>query len=299
MVAETLAVDICICTYRRPHLKKTLESLREIDLPQCMTVRILVADNDAEPSARSIIDGVNLPFEIIYLHAPARNISIARNACLDASDAEFVAWIDDDEVVDPGWLLNLSETLRQEGYDAVFGPAIAVYPADAPRHIAEGDFHSNRPVLRHGEVRTGHTCNAMVDMRRAATRVLRFNVKKGRTGGEDTDYFHRLWRTGARMGICSTAEVYEDVTPTRLSSDWLMRRSFNSGHVFGELSRQDARLWALPQLVLAALLKAGYCLVRALASAGVATRRLWWLRRGVMHLGVMAGLVKLTPKTQY
>ncbi len=296
---DPLRIDICICTFRRPHLAKTLDSLREVNLPNRSVVRVLVADNDTEPSARPIIEKTELPFEITFIHAPARNISIARNACLEASEADLVAWIDDDEVVDADWLLNLYEALHAKGYGAVFGPAIAIYPPDAPKHMSKGDFHSNRPVLRHGEVRTGHTCNALVDMRPAATRALRFDIAKGRTGGEDTDYFHRLWQTGVRLGICETAQVFEEVAPSRLTPGWLMRRSFNAGHVFGELSRREARLWALPKLLVLAMMKAAYCLILALVSAGYATRRLWWLRRGVMHLGVMAGLVRLTPKTQY
>lgn len=292
-------IDICICTYRRPHLAKTLTSLSEIERPDGTVVQVRVADNDAEPSARPIIDTCATSLPVAYVHAPARNISIARNACLDSSDAEFVAWLDDDEIVDKAWLRHLFETLMSKKYDAVFGPAIAVYPHDAPNHIANGDFHSNRPVERHGEVRTGHTCNALVDMRRVSTRALRFDVAKGRTGGEDTDYFHRLWKTGSQFGICDNAKVYEDVAQARLRPGWLMRRSFNAGHVFGELSRRDARLWALPKLILLALIKALYCLLRALASACFATSRLWWLRRCVMHLGVMAGLARITPKTQY
>ena len=295
---DTAKIDICICTYRRPQLEATLKSLRGVDIPDGTTLRVLVADNDTEPSARAIIETLNLPFEIKYIHAPARNISIARNACLEASDADFVAWIDDDETAGTLWLERLYDTLRREGFDAVFGPAVAVYPLDAPRHMVHDDFHSNRPVLRNGEVRTGHTCNALVDMRKVSTRALRFDIAKGRTGGEDTDYFHRLWRGGGALGICAAARVYENVAPSRLSAGWLFRRSFNAGHIFGELSRREAPLWEVPLLFLMAVMKAAYCLFWALLSAGRAAR-IWWLRRGVMHLGVTAGLAKLTPKPQY
>lgn len=297
---EHPSIDICICTYRRPHLAKTLNSLRDIQVPDGARVRVIVADNDTEPSATRLIEAHrDLPFEIVYVHAPARNISIARNACLASTSADYVAWIDDDETVDPNWLTQLYDAMRSGGYDAVFGPAIAVYPPDAPDHISKGDFHSNRPVRRQGEVRTGHTCNALVDMRKPATRNLRFDIAKGRTGGEDTDYFHRLWRSGAKLGISDAAQVFEEVAPARMRPGWLIRRSFNAGHIFGELSRRDARTLALPRMVCLALLKAAYCLFVAIISFGFATKRLWWLRRAVMHLGVMAGLVRLTPKAQY
>jgi hypothetical protein len=39
----------------------------------------------------------DLSLDCLYVHAPARNISIARNACLDAADAPLIAFIDDDE----------------------------------------------------------------------------------------------------------------------------------------------------------------------------------------------------------
>ncbi len=294
------SIDICICTYRRAHLARTLKSLAEMDVPPFADIRVLVADNDTAPTAKSIVEAhQDLPFDVVYIHAPARNISIARNALLDGSAANLVAWIDDDETVERTWLTCLFEALQRDQFTAVFGPAIAVYPPDAPPHLRDGDFHSNRPVRRNGEVRTGHTCNALVDMRDPIVRALRFDLAKGRTGGEDTDYFHRLWREGARMGIADKAEVFEDVVPARLRIGWIIRRSFNSGHIFGELSRGDASLLALPRLVMTALAKTMYCLVVAGLNLGFATRRLWWLRRGAMHMGVLAGLVRLRAKPQY
>ena len=294
------SIDICVCTFRRPHLATTLESLAQLVLPKAIEARIIVADNDASPSAMALVaEYQNAPVPVYYIHAPEQNISVARNACLDQATGDFVAWIDDDETADPAWLARLFDTLRDGGYDAVFGPAVAIYPPDAPAHIVRCDFHSNRPVTRQGEVRTGHTCNALVDMRKTATRSLRFDVAKGRTGGEDTDYFHRLWAMGGKLGICETAQVYEKVAAGRLRLGWLIRRSFNSGHIFGELSRRGAAVTAVIGLILAALLKATYCFAAALINGASAMKRLWWARRGVMHLGVIAGLVRIRPKAQY
>lgn len=299
-MTQNIRIDICICTYRRPHLATTLKSLARLERPQATRIRILVADNDASPSAYSLVQECREgPFPIQYIHAPERNISIARNACLNHATGDLIAWIDDDEIADPQWLVRLLDTLQKGGYDAVFGPAVAIYPSDTPDHIVSGDFHSNRPVVRYGEVRTGHTCNAIVDMRKPATRALRFDVAMGRIGGEDTDYFHRLWATGSKFGICETALVFEKVTVNRLQLGWLIRRSYNSGHVFGELSRRGAAKISVLGFAFAAILKATYCFTIALANVASAVKRLWWMRRGVMHLGVIAGLMQIRPKAQY
>ena len=221
-MANQKSIDICVCTYRRPHLDKTLQSLMRLEVPNGTQVRVVVADNDTTPSASSVVERYReSAFPIQYIHAPERNISVARNACLDHAKGDFMVWIDDDEIADQLWLVQLYDTVRAGGYDAVFGPAVAVYPTGTPEHIVNGDFHSNRPVLRQGEVQTGHTCNAIVDMRNLATRALRFDVAKGRTGGEDTDYFHRLWTAGGSLGISESALVYEEVAAGRLRFGWL------------------------------------------------------------------------------
>ena len=94
-------VDVCVCTFRRPSVARLLASLASQDLPAATHLRVIVADNDDIPSARETVMRAfaDLGLEGVYLHAPARNISIARNACLNAARATLVAFIDDDEVV--------------------------------------------------------------------------------------------------------------------------------------------------------------------------------------------------------
>ena len=85
-------IDICVCTFRGRELEPTLRSLGELVLPPDATVRIIVADNDTQPErarrwsrrcARSCRS------RSVYVHCPAGNISIARNACLDSSSRRF------------------------------------------------------------------------------------------------------------------------------------------------------------------------------------------------------------------
>ena len=93
------SIDIGVCTFRRAELADTLRSLAAMDMPSGFDVSVIIADNDDTPSARDLVTALSreLTLPIHYRHAPARNISIARNACLDASTADFVAFIDDDE----------------------------------------------------------------------------------------------------------------------------------------------------------------------------------------------------------
>ena len=284
-------VDVCICTFRRPAVVAAMASVAAQDLPEGTRLRIVVVDNDEVPSAKARVDafGQDAAVAVAYVHAPARNISVARNAGIAAAraaGADFLAFLDDDEEAAKGWLMLLLARAEETGADAVFGPALAIYPTDAPRWIVACDLHSNLPQSRGGQVETGHSCNALIRMATLPA-GLEFRPELGRSGGEDTDFFFRLHRAGRRFAIADTALVTEAVVPQRLRLGWLVERRFAEG-------RHYAGAAALPRAtaVAAGLAKAAACLPPALLSVGRPERAAFWGLRGVFHLGVAAGAVR-------
>lgn len=283
---RAVRIDVLICTFRRPSVEETLRSVDAQHLPDDISVRAIVADNDDKPSAAERIAGVAAAMKtpVVYVHAPARNISLARNACLDRADGGFVAFIDDDEEAAPDWLAALYRSATQGGFDAVFGPALARYDAAAPNWIRAHDYHSNRPLRRGGEVLTGHTCNALLAWRGGRFQKERFLLEKGRSGGEDTEFFFRLWRAGARFGICENALVHENVDAARLNFDWVRRRKFRAGQTYGRHSPRAPT--AAAGLIAGSLAKMAVCGVMAALSAFSRTEQRYWILRGIFHYGV-------------
>lgn len=292
-------VAITMCTFRRSEVAETLRSLFAQRLPEGLTLRIIVADNDETPSGRDAVEKAaeEAPWPVTYLHAPARNISIARNAGLDAAgDADWIAFLDDDEIAEPDWLARLLECTAQSGADAVFGPSIADYGPEAPAWIRAGDYHSNLPATNAGAVITGHTCNALLRWRGTAWRDRRFDPARGRSGGEDTAYFLALHRQGARFAICPEAIVREAVAAHRLSFRWIARRKYRSGQSFASSAQGlPARL----RLAATACGKAVLCGAVALATVPSRPRRNYWALRGMLHLGVVAGCLNLAQSAHY
>jgi succinoglycan biosynthesis protein ExoM len=139
-------IDIGVCTYRRASLDEALLSLAVLTVPDGTKLRIVVADNDTVPSAQARVDGLRstIPHEIAYVHCPASNISIARNACLENATGDFLAFIDDDEDASEEWLVELLATANDTRADVVLGPVRSVYSETAPAWMREGDFHSTR-----------------------------------------------------------------------------------------------------------------------------------------------------------
>jgi len=294
-------IDVGVCTYRRPAVAEAIASLARQTLPARVALRVIVADNDETPEAeRRIRDaGESAGIELSYVHAPARNISIARNACLDAASAEWLAFLDDDETASQGWLAALLAEAEGGGWDAALGPVKAVYGPEAPAWLARGDFHSTVPVRVNGRIFKGYAGNVLLRRRAILERGLRFDERLGRQGGEDDDFFYRLTDAGGTIGYAPDAVAFERVPPGRASFKWLMTRSFRRGQSHGaRLSARHRGAARIAQIGLATA-KGGACLAGAAASVFSAPDRSRWLLRGSLHAGAAARLAGLRELELY
>jgi succinoglycan biosynthesis protein ExoM len=290
-------VDVCVCTFQRPQVVDLLASLAKQALPEGWRLRVIVADNDETPSAKETVirSFTDQGLDGTYVHAPARNISIARNACLDAVTAPFAAFIDDDEIARPDWLVNLIHRLKATGAGVVFGRVAAVYAPEAPRWAVNGDLHSTEAFFRNGRIEGGYTCNVL--FRREAVGDLRFDPEFGRSGGEDTIFFGALARNGVHTAYAYNAVVEEPVAAARATLDWLSRRAFRSGQSHSIVLRTNGENRAI--MLAKSVLKIGFCV-----AAGVVT--VWsavlWRKaavRGMFHAGVLSGILGRKPLQIY
>jgi succinoglycan biosynthesis protein ExoM len=291
-------IIIGICTFRRAAIAETLASLAVLDMPR-QSVSILVADNDDHPTAAEAVARVasTHPLTIRYIHAPARNISVARNAILVAAldaGARYLAFLDDDETASPGWLAGLLAKLSASGMAAVVGPVCAAYSPGAPGWMQRGAVHDIRPELdAKGTVREAYTSNVLLDLANPALRSLRFDPARGRTGGEDTAFFRALKAAGEHIGFAPDAVVHEMVPPDRAKLSWLLRRRYRMGQTHAGLI-MEGRGWRRRSAAIAlAAAKALACLGLAGLHAFDPLRRNLALTRGALHTGAVAELIGL------
>jgi succinoglycan biosynthesis protein ExoM len=224
--------------------------------------------------------------------------------CISSTSAELIAFIDDDEVAAAGWLSALMATLDEVAADIVFGPVVAVYDDAAPAWLRRADLHSIKPVIgAEGIIKTGYTSNVL--LKRAVLQAspgLRFAEALGRSGGEDTLFFHDLYEAGARMAFSPGAVVTENVPPDRGQMSWLVRRAFRMGQTHARILNKgmiagkfSVRLAAIGL----AAAKSAICLGGALLGPGLAGG---WRRqcfRAAMHAGVVAKLFGLRDVSLY
>lgn len=302
-MSNRISIDICVCTFRRDHIVLTLDSLAKLDISPDWDVRIIVADNDDTRSAEEKILEISssIPFPVVYIHAPARNISIARNACLDATKADYVAFIDDDEIAPAHWLKELIQTAHTEKSDVVLGPVDPVFGENFPSWMTEGQFHATRPVWVNGRIITGYTCNLLLDLRSPAFQNLRFRPELGRTGGEDTVFLSTLSGRGGKIAYAEQALLTEPVPQSRASLSWLMKRRFRSGqtHAILILEKQSDSLSTRIKNIIIASAKFAICMAMAIIYLPMPVKRISWLLRGCIHCGVIARLTGKKELVQY
>ena len=228
-----MRIAVAIASVGRPTLAATLATLAAQRLPDGAALDVIVADDGPPGAVEAITRAAPLPVRVVP--AGARNIALTRNASLAAArDAEWIAFIDDDEEADPDWLADLLATASRHGADVVFGPVEPIYPPDAPRWAVRAGLYTRRHGSDGRAVATGNTGNALV--RASALGEMRFDPRYGRTGGEDTDLFARLGRTGARMVAAERGAVRERVPPELLRLDHLAVRYTRGGHSYARIA---------------------------------------------------------------
>lgn len=237
----TTQIAICVGTCRRPEgLRELLASLCRIERRRSWQLELRVVENDDRPRAQALVETIALVFPgaVRYALERERNVARVRNRAVDMGPADLVAFVDDDEVVDPRWLVELVETYETQRADAVFGPVRRTLPEQAPDWIRRGGFfHGEEPA---GELpwQAARTGNALVDGRWFYAEGFRFDVDYGRSGGEDAHLFARLQQAGARLVANPLAVVAEPVEPNRLAFGWLWRRTWRSAETYHRITHE-------------------------------------------------------------
>lgn len=237
---ETMAFRtvLGLATYLRPQmLRETLKSLIALELNESWELILVLVDNDKEESARQVFEEMKpqLGFSSKYIVQQERGIVNTRNSVLDEAinlNAEYIAFIDDDEVVPPEWFRLLSENLIKYNADVAQGSCKRVLPENAPYWIEKGRFFNPRNYPT-GKVRkSASTNNVLFNIRLIKEMNLRFHPYLNLTGSSDSFFFSEAHSKGAKIVWVEEAYVKETVPHSRANFKWIVKRAYRSGNSF-------------------------------------------------------------------
>lgn len=230
------SVTVAMATYQRPDdvavvLPLLVEQACSVTERTGIDIDVLVVDNDPSQGARHVVvehAGAR------YVAEPEPGISAARNRALTESNrSDLLAFIDDDERPEPGWLSALLETWRRTQAAAVAGPVRTEFTGRLHPWIASGGFLSrgHRTSLCTGdEISQAATNNLLLDLRQVRATGLQFDVHFGLSGGGDSLFTRALTAAGGRIVWCAEAVVTERIRADRLNVRWMLARALRYGN---------------------------------------------------------------------
>jgi succinoglycan biosynthesis protein ExoM len=233
-------IAICVATCGRPEtLLRLVVSLAGLEVPAGYRLDLRIVNNLPETPIPQAVHAALGRFPGTYrlLAEPERNIALVRNRAVDLGPAALVAFVDDDEIVEPNWLCDLVEALAGLSAAAVFGPVERVLPVEAPRWLRRGRFLEDGPRDQDLSWNMARTGNALVSGEWFYEHGLRFDPDFGRSGGEDAHLFGRIQALGGRLVSTDNARVHESYSPARARFRWLWLRAWNCGEIYERLCR--------------------------------------------------------------
>lgn len=239
----TNRIVVAVLTYRRPDdLTAVLGDLVE-QAAAVPGAEVLVVDNDPAGGAASVVEPW-LSSTVRYVHEPTPGIAAGRNrAIAEASDADALVYIDDDERPVGEWLSILVGHWRGSRVQAVVGPVLSAFSEPPPAWITAGRFFSHARRATGTRVSAAATNNLLLDMAYVTSVGLRFDEEFSLTGGSDTLFTRQLVASGGTIEWCDEAQVVEIVPASRATRTWVLRRAYRSGNSW---ARTSVRLAAGP-----------------------------------------------------
>ena len=146
-------------------------------------------------------------------------------------DADFVAFLDDDEIACREWLAELLRVQRSTGADVVTGTVLPAFEVDPPTWMVDGGFFERRRYPTGHRLPYARTSNVLIAAPViAAAGPAPFAEALALNGGDDTHFFMRAHDQGFSIVWADDAVVHETIPASRLSARWLLMREYRRGN---------------------------------------------------------------------
>lgn len=239
-----IRLSLIIATYNRAEqLMTTLASVANQSAEAASWECIVVDNNSKDNTAQRVEEfQKNHPsLNIIYHFESNQGLSHARNAGIERSQGDIVAFIDDDERIVPDFISAYIELFDNHA-DAMSagGKIIAEYPSGRPQWMSRYteqpianpmDYGDKIRLFPKGKIPGGGN---MAMRRDIFNNIGLFDTSLGRTGkkligGEESDLFERMAKANMACYYVPRAVMYHIIPAEKLCDDYFDRLSYNIG----------------------------------------------------------------------
>lgn len=248
-----MKISVILCTYNRCRsLEKALSSVAGSVLPESVEWEVLVVDNNSNDETRQTVEifCLRYPGRFRYLFEAQPGKSHALNYGIREARGDVLAFMDDDVVVEPNWLQNLTAVLHSREWAGTGGRILPEQDFIPPRWLSvEGryalapfalfDLGSKAQELTESPFGTNMAFRKDVFLKHGNFRTDLGPRPGSEIRNEDTEFGARLLSAGERLWYEPAAVVYHAVLDSRVQKDYLLKWWFDK-------SRADIREQGIP-----------------------------------------------------
>lgn len=292
----SLHLTIGLCTYKRPQLIATIESIIKSEFSQPTKVTILVVDNDKHCSAKHAVENVELPYnmEITYTVEDKKGISNVRNKVLLETVTEWLLFVDDDEVVSKCWLQSYIDLILDKNitFDASIGPVVTIYPEYVDETIKNSKILDRNKFNHLENISHGATNNCLLNTNFIRKHSICFHGSFNLTGAEDSDFFEQIMIKGGKLVWNEKAVVMEPLSQERSNKDWVRNRLYCNGVNYSRRIRFRYGARSIPKLLVGGICYFVINLTKLLINFPNPSERLKFQCETLRGVGRLRGLIK-------
>lgn len=232
-------VTVAIPTYNRAAiLRQTLATLAQQDLPATEWELLVIDNASTDDTAAAVAEFAGSIPPPRYLLEREQGLNHARNRAIAEARGEVLLFGDDDILVRPDWVRQMSAPLLADTggkIGALGGEVIPVFPQGVPEYVKT--WH--RPLrfsAELGPVGGRHSpMGANLAFRRAVFAehgVFRADLdRKGGSllSGGDSEMIQRLRKAGLEIWFAPAAEVQHQMPANRTAFRYVARHAFDNG----------------------------------------------------------------------
>jgi glycosyltransferase involved in cell wall biosynthesis len=278
-----MTLDIVIPTHNRAELlSRLLSSIRAARIPDGMSVRTIIVDNNSKDATRAVIKQTQTvwPGSLEYRFEPIQSKSVALNLGLSIVHADVVGMLDDDEEIHPEWIAVVGRMFEDPTVDFISGPYLPRWGAPAPAWLPRGFpavigwMEEGSRTLEYGRHYNGVMMGGNAVVRTAIGRSVGwYDTSLGRigsrAGSEDVDFFERLLRAGCKGYYVPELAIYHYIPAYRLTKryhrEWCFHRSVAQAELDALRRQPVTYLLGIPRYMIGTAVRSFGALAKAIA----------------------------------
>lgn len=216
-------------------LELCLRSLARLKFPK-EKYEIILVDNNPENPKRIPISGKKGVPKLKTVFEETAGLARSRNRGIDESSGEFIAFIDDDALIDENYLSAAQMAIGKHPEISIFGGPIYPFYIDKKPFWFKDEYESrfwgeNERTLKSEETFSGSN---MIINRDLFVRFGKFRTSLGMRGrelslGEETEFFTRLKKRGIELLYIPHMKVKHLVHSDKMTVSYQLKRAYAAG----------------------------------------------------------------------